>query len=97
MNNATRFIIGLGIFFLFLLIAPIILLIASPFAIAGGLILSAISAIGGVLFGLLTIIAGIYYFVRKVPEPANKSTSFSIDQGKEAGTKKEEDPDQPTK
>ncbi len=82
MNNGIRFLIGLGIFFVLLIVGIILFIVLSPLLLIGGFLLGSIISAGLTLFAIATFFGFIWYLSRKEPELENKNVDFSINQGK---------------
>jgi len=82
MRNIFRFLIGLGVFLVFVLISGLLLLLFSPVIIGGTFILAILFIIFAILFFIAAFFGFFWYMSRKEPD-IGKSKNYSIKQGKE--------------
>ena len=82
MNNIFRFLIGLAVFFMVLLLIGLGLIIISPLIIAGIIIYLLIAGIILIVYITGVFIAFIWHISQNQPE-LGKNKTYSIKQGKE--------------
>ena len=85
MHNFFRFLIGIGIFFLIVIVGGILLALFSPLLIGGAYLFVIIAGIVGLILAIICFFTFIWYMSRKQPEAEKEAgnVNYSISQGKE--------------
>jgi len=82
MKNIIRFLIGIGVFILALILGAIVFLLLSPLIVVGSVVFIVMTALTLLIVAVVGIFAFIWYMARK--EPVVKHSNYSMSQGRDS-------------